>query len=267
MIEQATLGIAIDDLRNGWTRSHLWLELAHDDMRLRYRRSVLGPLWTTLGTGFFILILSVLWIEIMGKQASEFVPWVTIGLTVWQLVTAIVVEGATTFTLSASIIQNIPMPLSVHVYRIVMRHLLNFSHNFLVVIIVLSIFPQPLNSSLLLVIPGALIIVITAIACSVVLGVLGARYRDFSYAIGTLMGPMFFLTPIIWSPDAISGSRARLVDANPFAHFIALIREPLLGNQPSLMNYGMSIGSMLLLGIIALHLLGKHRERVPYWIG
>ncbi len=138
-MQNANIGAALTDLTNGWGRSRLWLTLARDDVRMRYRRSVLGPLWLTLGTGFFILVLSTLWIEILGREADILIPWVAIGLTIWQLISAIVIEGTATFTLAAGIIHNIPMPLSVHVYRTVMRHLINYSHNFLIVVIVLLI--------------------------------------------------------------------------------------------------------------------------------
>ena len=203
----------------------------------------------------------------MGKDAQEFVPWLAIGLTIWQLIMAVVVEGATTFTTAAGIIHNIPMPLTVHVYRMVMRHILNYFHNFLIVIVVLILFPSPLSPIFLLFVPGFLIIMVTATACSVVLGIFGARYRDFSYTIRMLMGPMFFLTPVIWSPDGLTGGRAQFANMNPFAHFLAIIREPLLGRVPTTLSYVVALGFMIFLALMALHMLGKHRQRIPYWIG
>ncbi len=242
------------------------MTLARDDIRLRYKRSVLGPLWITLGTGFFITVLGVLWSEIMGREARVFVPWVATGLTVWQLISAVVTEGTNTFTVMAGIIHNIPMPLSVHVYRAITRHLINYLHNFLVVIAVLLIYPPPLSTLMLLFIPGILIVALTAMSCAIILGTLGARYRDFSFTIRMLMGPMFFLTPIVWIPDMLTGTRALVADMNPFAHFIAIVREPLLGRAPDLLNYTMTIGIMVSLVFIALHMLGEHRTKVPYWI-
>jgi len=266
LIKKAAMRAATNDLKNGWERSPLWLTLARDDIRLRYKRSVLGPLWIALGTGFFILVLSVLWTEIMGRQAQEFVPWVTIGTTTWQLIAAIVTEGTTTFTVMAGIIHNIPMPLSVHVYRAVMRHFINYFHNFLVVIFVLCLFPPPITAAILLFFPGLFIVATTAVACVIILGILGARYRDFSYSIRMLMGPMFFLTPILWVPNMLTGLRAQLAQLNPFTHFIAIIREPLLGRVPSFMDYEFTVVIMLVLTLIALRLFGEHRTKVPYWI-
>lgn len=258
--------IAIDDLAQGWKRRHLWLTLARDDIRVRYQRTFLGPLWITLGFGFFILVISVLWTEIMRRDASVFVPWFAIGITTWQFITAAITEGTTTFITASGTIHNIPLPLSVHVYRSVMRHLINYLHNFLIVVIVLIIFPPPLTTATLLYFPGVLIVVSGAVAISIVLGILGARYRDFSYGVRMVMAPMFFLTPILWIPDMLSGPRVLLAELNPFAHFLAVVREPLLGREPTFVNYGVTLIVSLSLVLLALRLLGKHRWKVPYWI-
>ncbi|MDX1411133.1 MAG: ABC transporter permease [Nitrospirales bacterium] len=261
-----TISFGAADLIRGWKRSRLWFTLARDEIRLRYQRSVLGPLWITLGTGFFIAVVSVIWTEIMGKEARVFVPWFAIGLTMWQLFLAIISEGPMTFSRVSGIIHNIPMPFSVHVYCVVMRNVINYFHNFVIVILVLILFPPQLTGSMVLFIPGFLIIVVAAVAVSIILGILGARFRDFSYTVSMVMGPMFFLTPILWMPDMLTGSRLQLSKLNPFTHFLAIIREPLLGREPALLNYAITIGISVMLMFISLHMLGRHRAKVPYWI-
>ena len=202
----------------------------------------------------------------MGKRASVFVPWLAIGFTMWQLILAVVTEGAKTFSRVSSIIHNIPLPLSIHVYCAVMRHVINYCHNFVIVILVLIIFPPPFTVSMALFIPGFLITMVTAVAVTIIFGILGARFRDFSYTVSMVMGPMFFLTPIIWMPDMVTGSRSHFVEMNPFTHFVAIIREPILGGEPTLLNYVITIGISVMLMLISLYMLGRHRAKVPYWI-
>ncbi len=258
--------MAIEDLAAGWSKRHLWLTLARDDVRVRYQRTVLGQLWITLGFGFFIAVTSVLWTEIMRRDASVFVPWFAIGITTWHLITAAINEGTTTFISAAGVIHNIPLPLSVHIYRATTRHLINFLHNFIIVIIVLAIFPPPMAGALLLYVPGIALLIVAVTATNIVLGLLGARFRDFSYGVRMIMLPMFFLTPILWIPDMLSGPRVWLAQLNPFTHFLAIVREPLLGRAPSLTNYGVVVIITLSLLLLGLRLLGRHRWKVPYWI-
>ena len=80
-----------------------------------------------------------------------------------------------------------------------------------------------------------------------------------------IMGPMFFLTPIIWMPDMLA-KRGQIAEMNPFTHFLAIIREPLLGGEPAFLNYVVTIGLSVMLMFISLYMLGRHRAKVPYWI-
>ncbi len=265
-VRPSQLKMAVNDLVEGLRRKDLWLTLAWDDLLIRYKRSVLGPIWITLGTGFFIAVISYLWSDIMNREVDVFVPWLASGLTLWQLLTASVTEGTSTFIRGAGIIQNISMPLSIHVYQIVMRHVLNYMHNFLVVIFVLILFPPSFGLAQLLFIPGLFIIIMAAVAASLLLGIIGVRFRDFSHTVSMLMAPMFFLTPIIWMPDMLSGIRATIANLNPFTHFVAVVREPLLGRVPELLNYAVTLGILLLLISIALYMLGRYRVKVPYWL-
>ena len=264
--QNLTISVGAADLVKGWSRSRLWFTLARDEIRLRYQRSVLGPLWITLGTGFFIAIISVIWTEIMGVEARVFVPWFAIGLTMWQLFLAVVTEGPMVFSRASGIIHNIPMPLSIHVYCTVMRNVISYFHNFVIVILVLIIFPPQFTASMALFIPGFLIIVTSAVGLLIILGILGARFRDFSYTVAMFMAPMFFLTPILWMTDMVTGPRSQFVEMNPFTHFLAIIREPLLGGEPTLLNYAVTIGILVMLMFTSLYMLGRYRAKVPYWI-
>lgn len=266
MLRNSPFIIAIDDIAKGWEKRQLWLALAWDDIRLKYKRSVLGPMWITLGTGFFISILSVIWTELMAKKASVFVPWFAVGIITWQFISSIVTEGSATFFRVSSIIHNIAMPLSIHIFRSVTGHIINYLHNCAIIIVVLLIFPAHDLYTLALIVPGMFILIAAATATSIIFGLLGARFRDFSHAVSMFMKPVFFMTPVIWMPDMLSGGRAALAKLNPFAHYLAIIREPLIGKAPTVENYIVTIALTLLLILVSLILLGKYKNKVPYWV-
>lgn len=257
---------AINDLVKGWRMRRLWLTLAWDDLRVRYKRSVLGPAWITLGTGFFIAVISFLWTDIMDRQGNVLVPWISIGLIHWLFISSVMTEGPSAFLRGAGIIQNISMPLSIHVYHIVMRHVFNYMHNFVIIAIVLILYPQPFSAAQLLFIPGILIILVTSVATSLFFGIIGARFRDFSHTVSMIMGPMFFLTPIVWMPDMLGGIRLTIANLNPFTHYLAIVRDPLLGRIPDPMHYVVTLGILLVMMLFALFLLSRYRVRIAYWL-
>jgi ABC-type polysaccharide/polyol phosphate export permease len=75
-----------------------------------------------------------------------------------------------------------------------------------------------------------------------------------------------FITPIFWPPDTLKGTEHLVfVDFNPFYHVISVVREPLLGQVPSIANY-LSVLSLTIAGWALTYLfLRRFRSRIAYW--
>jgi len=254
------------DLYLAGTRFRLWLTLAWEDVRLKYKRSILGPFWIVVATGFFVAVMGYLWTAILNRDLHLFLPWYAIGLTIWRYITSNLSDAANTFVNAASTIQTIPMPLSVHVYRMITKNLFIFGNNALIVVGVMIYFLIPITPTSMLVIPGLLILAATSVVTSVLFGLIGARYRDFGHAVSMAMTPLFFVTPVLWMPDMATGHRAKIMLLNPFQHFLAVVREPLLGRVPTALNYEVTLGILLIMGLAAVNLLSRKKKRVPYWL-
>ena len=91
--------------------------LGWHDIRQRYRRSVLGPFWFTLSTLIMVGVLGVLYSTLLGQEITDYLPYLGVGLVVWQYLSACVNEGSTSFIGAGYLIKQIRMPLTVHVSR------------------------------------------------------------------------------------------------------------------------------------------------------
>ena len=107
------------DLAAGFGKRELWLHLGWQDIKQRYRRSVLGPIWITIATGTMAVALGGLYSKLFKLELSEHLPYVTLGLIIWNLINAAIIEGADVFVANEGLIKQLPTPLSVHVYRLV----------------------------------------------------------------------------------------------------------------------------------------------------
>ena len=67
----------------------------------------------------------------------------TLGLIVWNLINASILEGADVFVANEGLIKQLPTPLSVHVYRLVWRQIILFAHNIVIYAVVAIIYPKP----------------------------------------------------------------------------------------------------------------------------
>jgi ABC-type polysaccharide/polyol phosphate export permease len=69
----------------------------------------------------------------------------------------------------------------------------------------------------------------------------------------TVLTAMFLFTPVVWMPESL-GDRAWLADLNPFTHYIALVREPLMGQMPPLLSIEVVV-ILTAIGFAAAHLI------------
>ena len=144
---------------------------------------------------------------IFGTNLSAYMPFFATGMITWTLISSTILEGCAVFTQSAGLIKSTITPLITHVYRMMARQLIVFTHNLSLVALVWLIFRWPINFSILLVIPGIIIVVVTLTGVVLTLGVLCTRFRDIQQIIGAALQLFFLLTPILWMPNSLRGKR------------------------------------------------------------
>ncbi|WP_308258994.1 ABC transporter permease [Pseudonocardia sp. H11422] len=262
---------AFADLRQGWKQRTLWGYLGWQDIKQRYRRSVLGPLWISISMGVIALAMGLLYSTLFQQDLHTFLPYVAVGLLVWRFVEGCVLEGSEVFIANEGLIRFLPAPLSLHVYRLVWRQTLFFLHNLVIWGILMIIFPQPLGWSLLLAIPAFVLLVLNGGWIAILSGIVATRFRDIPPIIASLTQLLFFMTPIVWSYDflrenAAVAARARLIELNPVMHFVEIVRRPLLGS-PTVWHHWYIVGAITVVGwAAALICLRNYRSRVAYWV-
>jgi ABC-type polysaccharide/polyol phosphate export permease len=253
------------DLRQAYGRRQLALYFAWTETLARYRRSVLGPLWLVFGTLVGVVGLGFVWSILLDTQTADYVPTLTVGLVVWQLVSGSISESASLFTRNASSIVNIKLPSFLISMQLLSRQLINFSHNLLVVAGVLLLYPEHLSWIVLLAIPGLAIVTVNLLAIIQIVGILGARYRDIEPLIAALMPILFFLSPVIYQSGQL-GRAEVVMQFNPVAHYIRVIRDPVMGVVPGLDSY-LAVAALTVLTVaLALGLTGSKAHRLPYWV-
>ena len=153
--------------------------------------------------------MGFLYAKLFHQNVAAYFPFLTVGLVTWTLLASMITEGIGVFTGAQGVIQSVPMPYSIHVYRLVYRNLLVFGHSFVIVPIVLMFFGVPIGWRALLAIPALLVLAINGAWCTIFFGMLSARYRDVPPIVSSFVNVVFFVTPIMWPPSAL-GNWARL---------------------------------------------------------
>ncbi|MEB0136040.1 ABC transporter permease [Actimicrobium sp. CCC2.4] len=254
-----------NDLLRGIAAYQVWGTLGWHDIKQRYRRSVLGPFWFTLSTAILVLVLGALYSTLLNQEIHNYLPYLAVGLVVWQYLAASVTEGCTAFIGSTYLIKQIRLPLTVHVCRIAWRNFAILLHSLPVVVVMLIIFGKWPTIEFLLLPLGLFILLLHGVWLGIVLGVLSARFRDISPIVTNLVQVAFFFTPVMWSPEILK-DRAWVAHYNPLYHMIELIRAPITGRPILWESWAWSIGFLVIGFFFAQFLMRRYRNRVPYWL-
>lgn len=253
------------DLFVGMRAIQIWGTLGWHDIRQRYRRSVLGPFWFTLSTAIMVVVLGALYATLLKQEIANYLPFLAVGLVVWQFLGSSITEGCTAFIGSAQLIKQIRLPLTVHVCRVVWRNFVILLHSLPVAVVLLIVFGYRPGIEFLLLPFGLLLLLLHGVWIGVVLGILCARFRDIPPIVINLVQVAFFFTPIMWTPEILK-DRAWVAEYNPFYHLIEIVRAPIIGRPAHLDSWLWSLAFLVIGFGLAQFLMKRYRNRVPYWI-
>ncbi len=244
----------------------LWLELGLRDIRIRYKRTCLGPLWITVSMVGTFTVMGMLFSAVYKNDITLFLPYLAAGMVIWTFMGAVANEGSEMFVSAHHVIHSLRIPLVVHVLRAVVRHGFIFLHNFAAAMAAHLILGGSLGGdSLWLVLSLPLLFVLLS-SGGLILAIIGARFRDLGPAIGMVVQLLFFMTPIMWSPADLPLGRKWWIFANPFYHLIEIIRSPMLGHAPTVLSWGVSVAITAVVALAAFCLFCLFRRRITYWL-
>ena len=259
-------GSAAKDVVEGFRQNWLWVRLAHQDMRLRYRGSVLGPFWQTLTTAIMIAAMGLIYAKLFHTKLEDYLPMLAVGLILWQFSAGMITEGCSTFDSVRGIIQQVKLPFSLHAYRLVYRNILVLTHSLVIVPIVLIIFPHPVEWLRLLELgPGFVLIATNGVAVSVLLGMISARFRDVPPIVANIVQVVFFITPIMWPASAL-GEYEWSAALNPLYPAIDVIRAPLLGQPTEPFSWTILVMLTAANCAISFGFFSRFRSRIAFWV-
>lgn len=241
--------------------------LAWQDIRQAYRRSAIGPFWITASMAVQIGAMGIVFGIIFRIPLKEYLPFLATGIILWALISGSVSEACMTFINSESMMKQLDLSVFIYVLRVILRNLLNLAHNIVVIPLAFLAVWHPIGWQVLLLVPGLIIVVANLSWMTVVLGMMSARYRDIPQIVQAIMTIVYFVTPVMWQPQAVGSENAHwLLGLNPFYHLLQLIRQPFLSASPTLENWALGLvfaGFGWLIAVLALRKFGK---QIAYWV-
>jgi ABC-type polysaccharide/polyol phosphate export permease len=216
-----------------WKCRNFWLYLVVNDLKLRYRRSVLGIGWSLLHPLATALVMGAVFHEIFKIPVRQFLPYLLCGLACWSYLISAAVQGCQSYIQAEPYIRQHPLPLLVYPLRNTLGGMIHFLIA-LVLVIGLQMALRGLDKrpevwSLAL---GILMLFLFGWAVTTLVSFINVAFRDTQHILEIVFQILFYLTPIMYPSSVLAGGRLGWVlSINPLVPFLELIRQPVLEAQ------------------------------------
>ena len=237
--------------------------LVKRDIRGRYKGSILGFIWNFITPLVQILVYIMVFTTVFHPMIDNYAIYLMAGMTIWIWFSESLVEGSGTFVSNSDMIKKIYFPRSVLPISVVLSKLVNFIILSVIFLIIIAIVGHGISFEALLLMP--LIIIISFIFITgfvMTLSAINVYFRDIQYIVSVIMMAWVWMTPIMYSTDAIDDKLLlTIVSLNPMTPIVELYQDVFYWKMvPSLETLLICIGIALLTLLIGI-VVFKHLEK------
>jgi len=210
----------------------LLFNLTLNELKLRYRNSVLGLLWTILNPLFYLLILAVVFSQIMRFRIENYTIFLFAGLTSWMMIQQSVIIATSSIVNNQSMIKKVYVPKIVFPLSNVLARYIDSVIMTLVLLGFMVYFKADFTWSLLLIPVILLLHFLFSLGLSLISSVAHIKIRDVQHIIAIIFQALFFFSPIIYSLEVLPEKFRPFFLWNPFYYFIQTLRYPVYNGTP-----------------------------------
>jgi ABC-type polysaccharide/polyol phosphate export permease len=252
-----------------WRLRHFWMALVRNDLRNRYRRSILGLGWSLLQPIAMTAVLCTVFAGVFGVTLSEYAPYLLSGLTFWAFISTAAISGCASFVQGEPYIRQHRAPLAIYPLRTTLGAGYHFLVGMGVVLVAVGFFSGFTNPLVLLsLLPSLVLLFAFAWSLGVFTGTLNVLFHDTQHLLEIILQIFFYVTPIMYKPEIlINRNMGWAVQYNPFAVLLELIRQPLLeGALPAVETVRASLVIVAVMMAVAVALLRWCERRLVFFL-
>ncbi|MGD8626710.1 MAG: ABC transporter permease [Anaerolineae bacterium] len=213
------------------------------DLKVRYKNSALGVLWSLLNPLLMTLVFTFVFTIMLETDLEDFAVFFLCGFLPWSFLSTSVTGTTASIVGNAHLIKKVYFPREILPISEVLANLVNFLLALVVLFAMILISGRPLTLALLLLPLIIVAQVILVLGLSLLLATLNVFYRDTQHLLEPIMTAWFFLTPVFYPIGTLPDNATLLgitVDVelwarrlNPMASLIASYRDVLYWGSPT----------------------------------
>lgn len=244
---------------------NLLRQLVKQQLILRYRRTMLGYLWTLVNPLLMMSLMAIVFSTLFKAELKTFAIVLFAGMIPWNFFSSVVTQSGSAFINNESLIKKIYIPKIIFPLSIALALLIDSLLSFTALFIIIVVVGGPISWALIFLPVSFFLIFIFAMSCGLIMSVATVFFRDLQYVITVAMQGLFYLTPILYKQDALTGKLALLVELNPITPFVAIFRAPLVeGTLPSAYVLFQSVAIVIVTLTISLFVFLNQEKKIVF---
>lgn len=207
--------------------------LVSKDIKIKYRRSVLGIAWSVLNPLLTMLVITTVFGKLLRIQVENFATYYIVGYSMWSFFSEATSNSLTSILDSASLIKKVYIPKYIFPIEKCLFSLVNFAFTLIAVVIVMLFQGvTPSVTAILFPIPVAYCLIFVC-GASLLLSAINVYFRDVQHLYGVFLTMLMYLTPIIYPMELLGDHAfiAKIVSANPITHYVEYFRNLIMYNN------------------------------------
>ena len=248
-------------IRNFVKFQPLLSELVARDIKIKYRRSVLGVLWTLLNPLCMMIILSIVFSSIFKFDVENFPLYVLSGQVIFNFFNDSTTSSMSAIISSASLIKKVYVPKYLFVLSRVMSSFINLMASFTALLLVMVATRAELHWTVFLSVIPLAMVVLFSFGVGMFLAAITVRFRDVIHLYSVFTTGLLYLTPVIYPMAALPDVVKTIVMINPLTNYLLMFRDVMFNNTlPSVFSVLLGIAEAALALALGLYVLYKNQD-------
>jgi ABC-2 type transport system permease protein len=186
-------------IREIWQYRELLVGLVRKELKVKYKNSVLGFVWSMLNPALTLVVFYVVFQIFLKSGIPYFAIFLLSGLLAWNLFSTGLPGATTSVVNNAALVKKVAFPREILAISSVGAALVHFFLQSIVLVLALLIFRYPVSSKFLVLLPPALLVLLMlTTALGVLLGAVNVYLRDTQHLLELALLAWFWMTPIVY---------------------------------------------------------------------
>lgn len=245
----------------------LFSELVKRDFTLKYKRTILGMLWSVISPLINLIIMWLVFSEMLGSNINHFVIYMFAGQLVFSYFSDSTMLGMTSLLDNASIFTKVNVPKYMFLLSKNVSSLINFGLTLIILFVFVAIEGLPFTGNYLMLIFPIGFLILFNIGMGLILSALFVFFRDMQYLWGIISQLIMWISAIFYSVESFNQINQNLFQLNPVYLFILYFRKIVIDNAvPSVWFHLLIAAYTLLVFGVGCWMYKKYNHEFLYYV-